>query len=331
MFWDNKAGEEEIAGYVKLCYTTLQVKHDMVWIMLILFCIGILWVGMAIYIRETVLKPFIRMRDMPYELAKGHLQADLQESKGKFFGKFIWGLTMLRDALQEAKTKNLKLEKEKKMLLLSLSHDIKVPLSTSKLYIKALQEGAYETQEEKMHAYQQLNKHTLEIEEFVKAIKEASSEDILSLSVKDGEFYIQDFIDKIRTTYEPKCKLRMLSFQIAPYEKRLLRGDMERAVEAMENLLENAMKYGDGRELVIDFYEEDYCQIVRVFSSGNPIAAEEMPHLFDSFFRGGNAQGKEGNGLGLYICKQLMNKMEGEIFAERQEDGMYFCLVFKLA
>lgn len=55
---------------------------------------------------------------------------------------------------------------------------------------------------------------------------------------------------------------------IGDYENRLLKGDMERAFEVMENLLENAFKYGDGRTIAIDFYEEDYCQVIRVFNTG---------------------------------------------------------------
>ena len=56
----------------------------------------------------------------------------------------------------------------------------------------------------------------------------------------------------------------------------------------------------------------------------------EMPHLFDSFFRGSNVGSQQGNGLGLYISRQIMNKMDGEIFAERREDSMCFCAVFRM-
>ena len=56
----------------------------------------------------------------------------------------------------------------------------------------------------------------------------------------------------------------------------------------------------------------------------------ELPHPFDSFYRGSNVTDKPGNGLGLYISRQIMNKMDGEIFAERKENGMSFCMVFRL-
>ena len=56
----------------------------------------------------------------------------------------------------------------------------------------------------------------------------------------------------------------------------------------------------------------------------------DFTHLFDSFFRGGNVAGKQGNGLGLYICKEIMHKMGGDIFAEREDDGMAFVVVLQM-
>lgn len=69
--------------------------------------------------------------------------------------------------------------------------------------------------------------------------------------------------------------------------------------------------------------------MIRVFNTGEPIATIELPHIFDSFYRGSNVADKTGNGLGLYIARQMMHKMGGEIFAEISEGGMNFCLVFQ--
>ena len=79
----------------------------------------------------------------------------------------MWGIIMLRDSLSAAKARELKLEKDKKMLLLSLSHDIKIPLSTIQLYAKALKEGVYQTEEKKLYAAEQIAVHASEIEQFV--------------------------------------------------------------------------------------------------------------------------------------------------------------------
>ena len=103
---------------------------------------------------------------------------------------------------------------------------------------------------------------------------------------------MKDFVEKIRDVYEPKAKVILTELLIGDYENRLLKGDMERAFEVMENLLENAFKYGDGRTIAIDFYEEDYCQVIRVFNTGEVVTDTELPHLFDSFYRGSNVTDK---------------------------------------
>ncbi len=338
-FYQNKNGvnssilpliiDGKLTGYVRLDYKMQEDMRIFLWMtegILLAACGFVL--AVLIYIKRKLLMPFHKLQDMPYELARGHLKGELEESKSRFFGKFVWGIAMLRDTLRDAKAKELKLEKEKKLMLLSISHDIKIPLSTIKLYAKALQEGIYEREEQKLHAAKQLEWHALEIEEFVKEIVTTSSEEILSLEVKNGEFYLKDLIGKVVQYYEPKCRLIMTEFGVGSFENCLLKGDIERALEVMENVIENAFKYGDGKLIMLEFYEEDYCQIVKVFNSGEQVKREEMPHLFDSFYRGSNVDQKQGNGLGLYISRQLMRKMDGDMFAVCEENGMSFHLVF---
>lgn len=192
-----------------------------------------------------------------------------------------------------------------------------------------MEEGVYKTEEKKRQAAEQIGALSLEIEDFVRKIVKNSSEDILPIEVENTEFYLEEYVEMIRTAYGPKLRLSMTELAIGAYENRLLKGSMDSAFEVMENLMENALKYGDGRQISIDFYEEDYCQLIQVSNSGNPVSSKEMPHLFDSFYRGSNAGSQEGNGLGLYICREMMHKMDGDIFAERKEDGMSFTLVFR--
>lgn len=322
--------EETIKGYVRFDYVMGTKINSILWIVEgILFVTFVLVLVMLIYIRIHILKPFHEISELPYELSKGHLKNDLQESRNRFFGRFIWGLGMLRDTLSDSKAKELRLLKEKKLLLLSISHDIKIPLSAIKLYAKALKENIYDSVEKRQEAAIQIETHAKEIEAFVKEIVSASSEEIITIEVENSDFYLKDFVEKIKEVYQPKAEVTLTELSIGTYENKLLKGDMDRALEVMENLLENAFKYGDGKRITIEFYEEDYCQVVRVFNTGTPVPLMEMPHLFDSFYRGSNVADKPGNGLGLYICKQIMNKMDGEIFAERKEDGMSFGVVFR--
>lgn len=283
------------------------------------------------FVRERILKPFHRLQELPYELSKGRLGMELEESKERYFGKFLWGLGMLRDSLRASQTKNLKLEREKKMMLLSLSHDIKTPLNAIKLYASALKEDLYADAEEQREAAASILKHSGEIEDLMKEIVKGSSEELTAIEVNMGEFYLKEAVERLREYYEPKCKMVMTEFVISDYEDHLLKGDEDKLFEVLENLMENAFKYGDGKQIGVSFYVEEDCQLICVASTGNPVREEELLHLFDSFYRGSNTEQKEGNGLGLYICREIMRKMEGEIFAQRSEEGMRFYVVVPLA
>lgn len=203
------------------------------------------------FIGSKIIKPFSRFTELPYEIAKGNLTTPLVAEKSRFFGKFLWGMEMLRENLEEDKEKELALHREKKTLILSLSHDIKTPLSDIKLYTKALMEELYDSREKRE--------------------------------------------------------------------------------EALQNIMENAIKYGDGRQITIAFSEEEDCRLVSVVNTGSSIPEAELVHIFDSFYRGSNADHVKGSGLGLYICRSLMHRMDGEVFAEQSEDGFLVTVVIRKA
>lgn len=320
-----------LQGYLCFAYESPDVNKNQ--IMLItgtaLGILGVWILALLLYLKYRLIQPFERMRHIPFELAKGHMNCEINEEKNKYFGEFLWGIEQLRESLNVTKKRGLMLEKERKKLLLSLSHDIKTPLNTITLYAKALEDGIYETKEETEHAVSQIKIKAAEIEQYVQDIAKTSREDILNIEVKDSDFYLADLMKMVLETYEEKCALRMLELRVGSYENRLVMGDIDRAMEVMENIFENAFKYGDGRRIELAFYEEDYCQLVRIFNTGTAVTDNEINHIFESFFQGSNSEGAGGSGLGLYISREIMRKMGGDIFALRQAGGMAFVLVFR--
>lgn len=324
---------EKIKGYVKVTYikkTLLQKSYYLI-IIIGIILLGVFTAGLLIYIKKYILNPFNKIRNLPEELAKGNLTNEyILEEKSKYLGKFIWGLGMLQDELLSAKKKELKFEKDKKMLVLSISHDIKTPLNAIRLYAKALQEGLYETDKEKEEAAGQIEAKTLEIENFVAEIVKTSSENILNIEVKEGEFYLKELMDKVIQNYRRRLQDMHTEFEVMDYSNKILSGDLDRSYEVVCNIIENACKYGDGRNISISFDEEEYCQLIRIHNTGSAIGDQDINHIFDSFYRGSNSEGKEGAGLGLYICRQIMRKMQGEIYCETKKDGMDFILVIPI-
>lgn len=116
--------------------------------------------------------------------------------------------------------------------------------------------------------------------------------------------------------YNEKMQRLHIDFSIAQVDECLIYGDEDRIIEVLQNTIENAIKYGDGTEITISFEEEENCKLITVSNSGCDLSEDELPHIFDSFYRGSNSEKEDGSGLGLYICKELMHRMDGEVFAK---------------
>ena len=294
----------------------------------VLGVIAILFTAVMLYIKYAILAPFERLSSLPYELSKGNLTMPIKETKNRFFGKFLWGIDILRENIEQQKQRELEMQKEKKTLLLSLSHDIKTPLSAIKLYSAALSKNLYSDAEKQHKIAENINKKADEIERYVSQIVTASREDFLSLEVNMGEFYLSELVEKITEYYREKLALIKTDFSVGKYKNCLLSGDLSRSVEVLQNIMENALKYGDGWHVALIFPEDDECVQIAITNGGCTLGKDDLPHIFESFWRGANAENIRGSGLGLYICRQLMRKMNGEIFAEINNDIITVTAVF---
>ena len=291
----------------------------------------ILFVTVMLYIKFAILTPFEYFSNLPYELSKGNLTSPIKKTKNRFFGKFLWGINILRENIEQQKQRELEMQKEKKTLLLSLSHDIKTPLAAIKLYAAALSKNLYSDAEKQHKIAENINEKAEEIEDYVSQIITASREDFLSFEVNMGEFYLSELIEKIAEHYKEKLALTKTDFIIGEYKNCLLSGDLNRSVEVLQNVMENALKYGDGKRVELIFPEDDESIQIAIINGGCTLSKDDLPHIFESFWRGANAENIHGSGLGLYICRQLMHKMNGEIFAKIDDEIFTVTAVFTSA
>ena len=276
--------------------------------------------GTLVYLRQTVIKPFDEIREMPFELAKGDLTVPLKERRTRYFGRFLWGLDMLREKLEKTERTELELQKEKKTMLMSLSHDIKTPLSAIKLSSQALGRGLYTDPDRQRETAEIIAENAAEIEKLVNEIMRANSEELIRFDVKESEFYLSEVIERIKIGFADR--LAGTGFEIESCENCMISGDPDRLTEVLQNIIGNAVKYGDGRYIRVSFSDEEDCRLITVANSGCSLPENELPHIFDSFWRGSNTGTREGSGLGLYICRSLMTAMDGDIFAEIRDGEM---------
>lgn len=291
----------------------------------------LLTVLMLTFIRRKIIYPFGRLNEVPQELAKGNLAVEIPEEKSRFFGRFTWGVNMLRESIEDSRKKEISMQRDKKLLLLSLSHDIKTPLSAIKLNAKALAKGLYKDEEKQRSAAESINSRADEIESFVSQITKAASDDFMEFEVIQGEVFLSQVIEKISMRYAPRFASTMTRFSIEEYADCLLSCDPDRLGECIQNLIENAIKYGDGKSIDLRFDKMDGNELITVSNSGCTLDEDELTTIFSSFRRGRNAENIQGNGLGLFICRKLMGLMGGEVYAEINGGRFEVTLVVKLA
>ena len=312
-------------------YTVGNGQHSIAAVNCVLGALFLLMIGLLYYIREHIIVPFGRLNDVPQELARGNLSVPILEEKSHFFGKFTWGMNLLRENIEDSRKKEITMQRDKKLLLLSLSHDIKTPLSAIKLNAKALARGLYKDEEKRRAAVLSINTRADEIERLVSEITRAASEDFMSFEVTQGEVFLSVIITRIEARYASQLAISGTEFTIRKYDDCILSCDPDRLAECLQNLIENAIKYGDGRRIEISFDNMDGCELITVSNTGCTLEAKELPQIFESFHRGNNADRVQGNGLGLFICRRLMGVMNGEVYADIRDECFYITLVVKMA
>ena len=312
-------------------YTT-EGRNRTVWaVNCVLAALFLLILILLVYIRRNIIVPFGRLNKVPQELARGNLSVPIPEEKSRLFGKFTWGVNLLREKIEGDRQKELSMQRDKKLLLLSLSHDIKTPLSAIKLNAKALARGLYKDEEKRRSAAESINSRADEIEHFVSEITKAASEDFMEFEVTQGEVFLSSILRRLSDRYAQQLAVSGTKFTIDRFDDCILSCDPDRLAECLQNLIENAVKYGDGRQIGLSFDKMDGCELITVSNTGCSLEEKELPQIFESFHRGSNAENVQGNGLGLFICKRLMSLMGGEIYADIREERFCVTLVVRLA
>lgn len=231
----------------------------------------------------------------------------------------------LRDvtALKEAELEQLHSKQSRDMLLSSISHELKTPITSIVGYVNALNDGTLKTQEEKEYATRVISSKAETLERLIDDLTQLSkletrqfSFDFMLLSAEElVKELISDYTFEIKTAKirnEILCDFRQLS-------QYNVIADSKRIGQVFSNILYNAMKFTekDGKITIkIEVNEKKNKIIVSISDTGTGILKEDIPFVFDRFFRA-QTQPKEaeskGSGLGLTISKEIINGHGGEI------------------
>lgn len=283
-------------------------------IVLICFIVSVLF---FIYIDRKVIMPFNSLSEYPERIAKNENADALPESKNRYFGKYIWGMNMLRDRLSGDSKKLRQLEKEQLTLVSTIAHGIKTPVSNIKLYSEAIKSGLYREDgipdEKDSEVAEKITKNADDITDLVKELLDSASKGVVVFEPSVETFYLTEIGDFIRREYDNRLNVLRIPYKVDMKSSVMITSDRNGIFRILTQLLENAIKYGDGRGITVTVDKTEDGYIFSVRDIGSRIPDSEMPYVFNSFWRGSNASEVEGNGLGLYEASFIARKLGGDI------------------
>lgn len=222
-----------------------------------------------------------------------------------------------------------RLEDLKKYLVSDLSHQLKTPIASMKIALEALEDYELLTDPERGRKLVKNLKQDVErVNELVEKILLLSRIESTSKSeLKLERVGLRDLVDEALKRLENQASEKKIRFVVKGRDVEIT-ADRSLLVEALTNLIENAVKFSSAESpVIIETGESQGSAFVRVTNFGSFIDAEEIPFIFQRFYRSKKQriQSREGFGLGLSLAKNIVEVHEGHIeVSSSKERGTTF-------
>ncbi|MBQ5695622.1 MAG: HAMP domain-containing histidine kinase [Clostridium sp.] len=286
-----------------------------------------LMISLLGYIYYAIIKPFERMEEYAEEVAKGNLDLKLNYERNNLFGEFTWAFDRMRREIIKARTCEKEAIENNKTVIATLSHDIKTPIASIRAYTEGLQAN--------------LASNPLKRQKYINIIIKKCDE----VTALTNDIFLHSLADL------GKLKMNLVEVSIKPIIIEYLNGllcdkdnvfinddipdanlliDTKRFEQVLENIINNSLKYAKGSkvEIKVEKSLKDYILIIRDYGKG--ISDEDMPFIFEKFYRGKNVGKEQGAGLGLYIVKYIMEQFNGNVYINSFKDGLEVRLIIPL-
>lgn len=290
-----------------------------------------LLVGRILYLNRVVLKPIgeislssrkIITGNYDYEVIRVH-ETKIADNE---MGDLIYSFELMRDELKNKQVTEEALKKSQQELISSISHDLKTPLSTIKAYAEGLRDGIAVTREDTIHYANVMIAKTNLLIGMIEDLLKFSNAQLNQLTIDKKEIYMKSYFENVMSEIELYVKQQDLEFSYQyNMEDLIVTIDTRRITEVLYNLVENSIKYSreNGSICIAAELEKD-CVLIRVMDDGIGISADDIPYVFDKFYRAEKSRTSSvpGSGLGLSICKYIVEQHGGEIYCRsRKNEG----------
>lgn len=279
------------------------------------------------YIYFSILKPFDKMKQFAQQIAQGDFDIPLEYERSNYFGDFTWAFDSMRREITKARAAEKEAVENNKTVIATLSHDIKTPIASLRAYAEGLEANMDSSAEKRERYLSVILKKCDQVSRLTNDLFLHSVSDLDKLKVSVEQFELCGLL--IETIHDISAGQKDICLMLPEENVRVL-ADKNRFLQVCENLINNARKYAKTNVDIRVVVKEELVEIsFRDYGKG--ILDEDMPFVFGKFYRGKNCGEEAGSGLGLYIVKYIMEKMEGSVQLKNHSDGLEAVVSLKIS
>lgn len=269
---------------------------------------------------KTIAGPITNLKKATAEISSGNLDCEIIEEGDEEIKELCNDFEKMRIQLKDSVHMKLKYDDDRKMLVSSISHDLKTPITSIKGYVEGILDGVANTNEKRDNYLKTIYRKSEQMDGMIDDLLLYSKLDLKQIPFN---FRKTDILEYFRYCIEESAlELKKYNIEInlinnldgSPYVMM----DMERMRRVIVNIIDNSRKYMDKDEGKINILlrETDLSIIIEIRDNGAGISKDEINNIFERFYRADSARsGVKGSGLGLAIAKQIVEGHKGRIWA----------------
>ena len=259
---------------------------------------------------KRVLRPLSQMTQLAKELASGNFSNRVEVVSTDEVGQLGIAFNRMADSLEQ-------LELLRKNMVADIAHELRTPLTNLRGYFEGLSDAVIPSSIETFHM---LENETLRLVDLVDDLQQLSKAESARAFLQRRKFKVISLIEQLLPLFELRFQSRHISFQVqVDPEGSTLNADFDRMLQALRNLLENALRYTpEGGTVTIASRHLESTIEIAVTNSGESISAEDLPFIFERFFRTDRSRSRDhgGAGIGLAVVRELIVAHGGKVGAE---------------
>lgn len=260
------------------------------------------------------------------QLAIALQNAQLQQQTRHHAEDLERGVAERTRELAEANERLTELDRLKSKFVSDVSHELRTPIANLKLYIDLLERGRPAKQAQYVVVLQQQIRRVANLVDDILDLSRLESRKQQGITF--GPVELNEVVAQVVTAHQPRAEAAALTLAFAQSrDLPAVRGDANQLAQVVSNLVANALNYTSEGTVQVETVRRDDQVGLFVIDTGRGIAAEDLPYIFERFYRGRPTQQADvpGTGLGLAIVQEIVELHQGRIeVTSRVEQGTTF-------